>query len=599
MSPIFSFFITLFNMIKRALAPIVQPQRLFAALMVIGGRSATTSATTTCGNGSTASSSSQSPPSTPLLSSKSSTITSNKTKSAIPSSQLYIPKKSTLDSRQIGNYSREYSTSSSSSSKRPIFNDTYLNDLFWQLSSQGPAFEVNPNNIDFIQEPIDFYNHLIDGVKRSKKRITMASLYLGTGKQEIELVKEMKLAMERNKELKIHILLDGLRGTRIGVDKESSATILDELLNLYSDRVTISMYHTPDLNGILKKVLPPRINETIGVQHIKTYVFDDDLLLSGANLSKDYFTNRQDRYILIRATKSVSNYFNEIVGIIGSLSLHVDKNNKNQLLLSSGSINPVTQSNEFKNLAYTKLSTLLKSHTYYPSNDGSNGKSIDSPFDCKNNNNNNEEETTWIFPTIQMGPFNIRQDEVVTSHIFESVPSDSKFFITSPYFNLTENYLNLILTGKPKLDIITCSPQANGFYGSKGLSSAVPDCYAIIEKRFLQRVQDTDNGERISVQEYIRDKWTYHAKGLWIQVKNQQHPSITLIGSPNFGSRSVEKDLEAQIILITQNKQLQQKMDNEKNYLWTYTQDANLELFEKRKVSLMVRFLVYIFGNYL
>ncbi|KAN0035835.1 hypothetical protein ACTA71_005126 [Dictyostelium dimigraforme] len=593
MSPIFSFFITLFNMIKRALAPIVQPQRLFAALMVIGGRSATATSTT-CGNGS-----SQSPPSTPLLSSKSSTITSNK-KSATPSSHLYIPKKSTLDSRQIGNYSREYSTTSSSSpstsSSKPIFKDAYLNDLFWQLSSQGPAFEVNPNNIDFIQEPIDFYNHLIDGVKRSKKRITMASLYLGTGKQEIELVEEMKLAMERNKELKIHILLDGLRGTRIGVDKESSATILDELLNLYSDRVTISMYHTPDLNGILKKVLPPRINETIGVQHIKTYVFDDDLLLSGANLSKDYFTNRQDRYVLIRSTKSVSNYFNEIVEIIGSLSLHVDKDNKNQLLLSTGSIDPVTQSDEFKTLAYTKLSTLLKSHSFYPNNNNNNNKSVDSPFDCNNINN---EETTWIFPTIQMGPFNIRQDEVVTSHIFESVPMDSKFFITSPYFNLTENYLNLILTGKPKLDIITCSPQANGFYGSKGLSSAVPDCYAIIEKRFLQRVQDTDNGKRISVQEYIRDRWTYHAKGLWIQVKNQQHPSITLIGSPNFGSRSVEKDLEAQIILVTQNKQLQQKMENEKNYLWTETQDANLELFEKRKVSLMVRILVYIFGNYL
>ncbi|KAM9964537.1 hypothetical protein ACTFIW_004306 [Dictyostelium discoideum] len=587
MSPIFSFFITLFNMIKRALAPIVQPQRLFAALMVIGGRSAATT-TTACGNGS----SSQSPPSTPLLSSKSSTITSNK-KSAIPSSHLYIPKKSTLDSKQIGNYSREYSTSSTSS-KKLIFNDTYLNDLFWQLSSQGPAFEVNPNNIDFIQEPIDFYNHLIDGVKRSKKRITMASLYLGTSKQEIELVKEMKLAMERNKELKIHILLDGLRGTRIGLDKESSATILGELLSLYSDRVTISMYHTPDLNGILKKVLPPRINETIGVQHIKTYIFDDDLLLSGANLSKDYFTNRQDRYVLIRSSSTVSNYFNEIVEIIGSLSLHVDKDNRNQLLLSSGSIDPVTQSNEFKNLAYTKLSTLLKHHSYYPSN--SNNSSVDSPFDCSNINNG---ETTWIFPTIQMGPFNIRQDEVVTSHIFESVPNDSKFFITSPYFNLTENYLNLILTGKPKLDIITCSPQANGFYGSKGLSSAVPDCYAIIEKRFLQRVQDTDNGDRISVQEYIRDKWTYHAKGLWIQVKNQQHPSITLIGSPNFGSRSVEKDLEAQIILITQNKQLQQKMENEKNYLWTDTQNADLELFEKRKVSLMVRFLVYIFGNYL
>lgn len=41
------------------------------------------------------------------------------------------------------------------------------------------------------------------------------------------------------------------------------------------------------------RVLPPRVNEVIGVQHIKAYVFDDDVIMSGANLSNDYFTKRQ------------------------------------------------------------------------------------------------------------------------------------------------------------------------------------------------------------------------------------------------------------------------------------------------------------------
>jgi len=567
-----AFLLSCFNMIKLRLLPLAQPQRLFAALMIIGGSKSTT------------------------------TVTSN--------SSINIPKKSTLDSRPIGNYSREYSTTSSSSSQKTstsssssssskqvknIFNDSYLNDVFWNLSSQGPAFAINPNNVDFIQEPSDFYNSLINGIKTAKKRITFASLYLGIGKLENEMINEMILACEKNPELKVHVLLDGLRGTRLSPEKESSATLLHRLKSKFPERVTISLYHTPDLNGILKKVLPPRVNETIGVNHLKTYVFDNDLLLSGANLSKDYFTNRQDRYSWVKQSEAVSSYFDNIVSIIGSISLRL--NEKGEVYLPNGTVDPVTESKEFKSVAYKKLSTLLQPNTFYSTTSGL--KAISSPYDINDTVKN--EDITWIFPTIQMGPFNIRQDEVVTSYIFDSVPLHSKFYITSPYFNLTNNYLQLILRGKPKLDIITCSPQANGFYGAKGISGAVPDCYAIIEKGFLEKVKNSGNQDRIKVQEYIRDKWTYHGKGLWITGQNQEDPSITLIGSPNFGSRSVEKDLEAQIILLTQNKSLQQKMKNEKEYLWKETQDANLEIFEKpdRKVSIWVKLLVYFFGNYL
>lgn len=85
----------------------------------------------------------------------------------------------------------------------------------------------------------------------------------------------------------------------------------------------IYLYHTPDLRGFLKSVMPNRYNEIVGVQHIKAYIFDDDIVMSGfasssssilwllliavssflqnnrANLSESYFSNRQDRYIII------------------------------------------------------------------------------------------------------------------------------------------------------------------------------------------------------------------------------------------------------------------------------------------------------------
>ena len=62
------------------------------------------------------------------------------------------------------------------------------------------------------------------------------------------------------------------------------------------DRVEIRMYHTPNLTGLRKKYVPKRINEGWGLQHMKLYGVDDEIILSGANLSSDYFTNRQDRY---------------------------------------------------------------------------------------------------------------------------------------------------------------------------------------------------------------------------------------------------------------------------------------------------------------
>ena len=34
------------------------------------------------------------------------------------------------------------------------------------------------------------------------------------------------------------------------------------------------------------------IREIFGVHHIKAHVFDDDVLITGANLSEDYFTDR-------------------------------------------------------------------------------------------------------------------------------------------------------------------------------------------------------------------------------------------------------------------------------------------------------------------
>jgi CDP-diacylglycerol--glycerol-3-phosphate 3-phosphatidyltransferase len=41
------------------------------------------------------------------------------------------------------------------------------------------------------------------------------------------------------------------------------------------------MFHTPNLTGWRKKCIPKRLNEGWGLQHMKLYGFDDEIMLSG------------------------------------------------------------------------------------------------------------------------------------------------------------------------------------------------------------------------------------------------------------------------------------------------------------------------------
>ena len=84
-------------------------------------------------------------------------------------------------------------------------------------------------------------------------------------------------ASSNNSDFEVNILMDFTRGSR---GKENSRTMLYPLMEEHQC-VNVSLYHTPDLRGILKSLLPERFNETIGLTHIKLYLFDDSLIISG------------------------------------------------------------------------------------------------------------------------------------------------------------------------------------------------------------------------------------------------------------------------------------------------------------------------------
>lgn len=99
----------------------------------------------------------------------------------------------------------------------------------------------------------------------------------------------------------------------------------------YRDQVKVSLYHTPDLRGIWKTHMPERWNEIVGLLHMKVCVFDDDVLITGANLSDQYFTNRQDRYVLIRDCPHLANFFEGLVHGVSNASFHLQPDNEVKL----------------------------------------------------------------------------------------------------------------------------------------------------------------------------------------------------------------------------------------------------------------------------
>ncbi len=141
-----------------------------------------------------------------------------------------------------------------------------------------PCFEIDSENILFLNEPNQFYKHLKKMFSTAKERIIISSLYLGTGDLEKALVSEIEDNLKRNQNLSVKTLFDYSRGLR---NKENSKTIFHECISQYPDRFQLFLYHTPKLRGILKKLLPARVDEIIGVMHIKVYIADNDLLITG------------------------------------------------------------------------------------------------------------------------------------------------------------------------------------------------------------------------------------------------------------------------------------------------------------------------------
>lgn len=75
-----------------------------------------------------------------------------------------------------------------------------------------------------------------------------------------------------------------------------------------------------------------------------------------ANLSDSYFTNRQDRYVLLENCGEVADFFSDLVGAVGDVSLQLQTDNSVSMMY--GMVHPYRGIKRTHNTELTHTQTL-------------------------------------------------------------------------------------------------------------------------------------------------------------------------------------------------------------------------------------------------
>ena len=423
-----------------------------------------------------------------------------------------------------------------------------------------------------LSSPRDYYEFLREQIRKSQKSITLSALYLGSGPLERELVEELRAALRRSAELRLTVILDHSRAQR-------SSAPLEELVDEFDgSRVKLLWYQMPQLRGLLSRVLPAQVCEILAVYHCKFNVFDGGVLLSGANLSEEYFVNRQDRYLFIPdgdgEESSLKLFLSRFVGLVEP---HCHR------VLPGRGVQPPPSATAapaaLRDLRRGLLELVLR-----PSSDE------DPPGP--------QEQETTLLPLLQLAPAHVDHESAALPALLQDA-ADSRLLqsvaLSSPYPSLPPTLaraLHRLQVGtQVSATILTSSLATHGFSRATGAKALVPLMHrqALSDALELAAGGGGVRGE-VGKTLYDRKDWTFHAKGLWLWLSSQPLSSsasssapapqraaslVTYIGSSNLGERSWGRDFELGFLLSTSNPRALEVLSGEYKHLLAHSRNGS------------------------
>ena len=164
------------------------------------------------------------------------------------------------------------------------------------------SIPIDSTRTTVMSSPKNYLDTILALIDTSQYDITLSALYFGTGEPERRILAAIERALNDPKRpnLKCTFIVDHSRATRIssGGGLGSLYNFLP-LLKTFGKRAKVLLYRMSNYSGMFKSLIPQELCEVLGVYHCKFCVFDENVILTGANLSEEYLVNRQDRYILV------------------------------------------------------------------------------------------------------------------------------------------------------------------------------------------------------------------------------------------------------------------------------------------------------------
>ena len=564
--------------------------------------------------------------------------TINHRASLTPFCQSQAHTSSSLHTSSLSTLPTTWSSAPPTSTPRSSAVHSNVNSTLLQLlSRQCRGLPARGADIQILDTPTDFYTTLLSLISTATQHITLSSLYLGTGPLETQLVAAIQRRCQQQPQLKVHILLDYYRGTR-DVSGHSSVTALHPLLALNTpteQRITVSLFRPPvrRFAGPVDAFFRGRWRELRGVHHMKYYIVDEHSILSGANLSDTYFTNRQDRYILFKHNHTLVDWLHQLTTLLTT----------SQFAYTASSTGQLTQPQNGSNAQQLKaqLMELIKP----TEEDGQVGMNAAHATLMP-------QVDTWLFPALQLGMVGVREEENIVTRLIKltaltafaphspimqarqaasstspSAASASSaaappppltastvpcLSIATGYMNLPSIYTNALLSAVTPVHLLSSSESANGWYGAKGIAEHVPRLYSAVLYSFLEQL--VHGGQHmVDVKEWQRDGWSYHVKGMWLSMgaaaaeAKGQEAVLSVVGSTNFGLRSMERDAECSVVIVTKGGlgegSLARRLGEERDRLWANGVQVTVETFERegseRQLPWLIRWVAKFAREYL
>ncbi|CAG9314460.1 unnamed protein product [Blepharisma stoltei] len=502
-----------------------------------------------------------------------------------------------------------------------------------------PFFTIKSHQIQIFDSPVDFYLALCKGIRVSYKRIILSSLYIGDGPLERFLLDQLFNRLEVHKSLRCNILVDYNRGHR-GKYFSSYALLKSLKANFNPNpNVRVGFYKPPVTNIFPGALYGAR--ELQGVQHTKVAVFDDTVFLTGANMSENYFTERQDRYFLFKDHTKFADFCDDTVNSLIDCSYQMDDDARlvipNNQPIIRGNLDKSSRS-DFKEMIRNRI----KMTKFLHNKEEHEKHQFKSPRDSAMEEKNEEKELAelvnkekdwssrfkkiltpedvfnelkdmphslnvitgdggWnssqltvtgedviIFPSIQLPQAGVNDDRLLIEAL---LPCFSELKIASGYMGFPNSFTPLLKQVKA-LELLCASPLANGFLGD-GVKNWIPFMYRCLEKEIFGKLTNA------SLFEYQREGWTFHGKGIWASDKSGTY--LTALGSSNFSRRSYLRDAEFMVYLWTDCPAFKKTLMIEQQKLWTHSYRVGRETFEQKqfKIGLGTKVLTKLLRSFL